>query len=237
MCGDPYNICLLIWVAKLETSHVLQSNKNKSYRGRSDRLSVSIAVPMSCSLGRKVLQYWSQAYGVVLFFEYLFYHIMLVASLYMSIASLINGVRSQSVPWWFIGYTSLVVHHLLRLYQLAAAGELLNEEVKHVLTMLSQFGFLHGDLQMICLTIARRPTESLLSLAGWAALRRSLVGKTLAFVLVTMLLIANYKLNEWTDLLKPILTLRLVYLFDNVALYHMKNQLTFYGFLKFRQIL
>ena len=41
-CGDPYNVCLLIWVAKLETSHVLQSNKNKSYRGRSDRLSVSI---------------------------------------------------------------------------------------------------------------------------------------------------------------------------------------------------
>ena len=42
MCGDPYNVCLLIWVAKLETSHVLQSNKDKSYRGRSDRLSVSI---------------------------------------------------------------------------------------------------------------------------------------------------------------------------------------------------
>ena len=42
MCGDPYNICLLICLAKLETSHVLQSNKSKSYRGRSDRLSVSI---------------------------------------------------------------------------------------------------------------------------------------------------------------------------------------------------
>ena len=35
-------ICLLIWVAKLGTSHVLQSNKNKTYRGRWDRLSVSI---------------------------------------------------------------------------------------------------------------------------------------------------------------------------------------------------
>ena len=42
MCGDPFNICLLIWVAKLEMSHVLQSNKIKSYRGRSDRLSVYI---------------------------------------------------------------------------------------------------------------------------------------------------------------------------------------------------
>ncbi len=137
-----------------------------------------------------------QAYGVVLLFEYLFYHVMLLASLYMSISSLINGVRTHSVPWWFIGYTMLVCHHLLRLYQLAAAGEVLNEEVKHVLTMLSQFGFLHGDINMLALTIARRPTESLLSLAGWASLRRSLVGKTLAFVLVTMLLIANYKLKE-----------------------------------------
>ena len=42
MCGAPYNICVLIWVAKLETSHVLQGNKNKTYRGCCDRLSVSI---------------------------------------------------------------------------------------------------------------------------------------------------------------------------------------------------
>ena len=26
-CGAPYTVCLLIWVAKLETSHVLQCNK------------------------------------------------------------------------------------------------------------------------------------------------------------------------------------------------------------------
>ena len=43
MCSNPYNLCLLIWVAKLETSHVLQSNKNKIYRGGSDCLSVSIS--------------------------------------------------------------------------------------------------------------------------------------------------------------------------------------------------
>ena len=42
MCGVSYTKCLLIWVAKLETSHVLQGNKNKTYRGRYDRLSVSI---------------------------------------------------------------------------------------------------------------------------------------------------------------------------------------------------
>ena len=31
MSGDPCNVCF--WVAKLEMSHVLQSNSNKSYRG------------------------------------------------------------------------------------------------------------------------------------------------------------------------------------------------------------
>ena len=35
-------VCLLIWVAKHATSHMLQSNKNNNYRGRSDHLSVSI---------------------------------------------------------------------------------------------------------------------------------------------------------------------------------------------------
>ena len=29
MCGVSYTVCLLIWVAKLETSHVLQGNKKK----------------------------------------------------------------------------------------------------------------------------------------------------------------------------------------------------------------
>ena len=30
MCGTPFTICLLIWVAKLETvSHVLQGDKTK----------------------------------------------------------------------------------------------------------------------------------------------------------------------------------------------------------------
>ena len=32
MCGAPYTVCLLIAVAKPETSHVLQSNKNKTYQ-------------------------------------------------------------------------------------------------------------------------------------------------------------------------------------------------------------
>ena len=38
--ATPYPVCLLFWVAKLETSHVLQSNKNKWYRGRHTFISV-----------------------------------------------------------------------------------------------------------------------------------------------------------------------------------------------------
>ena len=33
MCGAPYTVCLLILVAKLETSHVLQSNKKQNLQG------------------------------------------------------------------------------------------------------------------------------------------------------------------------------------------------------------
>ena len=40
----PYTVCLLIWVAKLEMSRVLQSNKNKTWRGRCYHLSVSMEV-------------------------------------------------------------------------------------------------------------------------------------------------------------------------------------------------
>ena len=43
MGGAPYTVCLLMQVAKLEMSHVLQGNKTKTYRCRCDRLSVSIA--------------------------------------------------------------------------------------------------------------------------------------------------------------------------------------------------
>ena len=37
-----YTICLLFLLAKLPTSHVLQGNKNPTYRGRGKGLSVSI---------------------------------------------------------------------------------------------------------------------------------------------------------------------------------------------------
>ena len=41
--APPYTTCLLVLLAKLATSHVLQSNKNKTFRGRGKRLTVSIA--------------------------------------------------------------------------------------------------------------------------------------------------------------------------------------------------
>ena len=39
--APPYTICLVIWVAKLDLSHLLQSNKNQTYRGRWERFLVS----------------------------------------------------------------------------------------------------------------------------------------------------------------------------------------------------
>ena len=49
--GSPYTICLLVLLAKLATSHVLQGNKNKTYRGRCKRLSVSIEIKHYVDLG------------------------------------------------------------------------------------------------------------------------------------------------------------------------------------------
>ena len=56
MSGAPNTIYLLILVAKLETSHVLKSNKNNNYRGRCDHLSVSIAAEpgLITSKGRNI---------------------------------------------------------------------------------------------------------------------------------------------------------------------------------------
>ena len=47
--GDLYTICLLIWVAKHATSHMLQINKNNNYMCYGDRLSVSIHIERACS--------------------------------------------------------------------------------------------------------------------------------------------------------------------------------------------
>ena len=46
----------------------------------------------------------------------------------------------------------------------------------------------------------RRPAEPPLTLAGFATIQRSLLSKTLAFVLVVMLLITNYKLDDYSNL-------------------------------------
>lgn len=69
--------------------------------------------------------------------------------------------------------------------------------MERVLIMISQFAFIHGDTNLLCLAILRRPPEPPLSLGGFASIQRSLLSKTLAFVLVVMLLITNYKLDDY----------------------------------------
>ena len=53
--GSPYTTCLLVLLEKLATSHVLQHNKNKTYRGRGKRLSVSIEVLLTFYYSNKTL--------------------------------------------------------------------------------------------------------------------------------------------------------------------------------------
>ena len=71
--------------------------------------------------------------------------------------------------------------------------------MEQVLTMISQFAFIHGDTNLLCLALLRRPPEPPLTLGGFATLQRSLLSKTLAFTLVVMLLIANYKLDDYKE--------------------------------------
>ena len=84
--------------------------------------------------------------------------------------------------------------------QLTNLGHALKEEMERVLIMISQFAFIHGDTNLLCLAILRRPVEPPLTLAGFATIERSLLSKTLAFVLVVMLLITNYKLDDYSNL-------------------------------------
>ena len=50
------------------------------------------------------------------------------------------------------------------LFQLADIGHQLKEEIERVLTMISQFAFIHGDTNLLCLALLRRPPEPPLTL-------------------------------------------------------------------------
>ena len=83
-------------------------------------------------------------------------------------------------------------------FQMSNVGHNLKEEMERVLIMISQFAFIHGDTNLLCLALLRRPQEPPLTLSGFATLQRSLLSKTLAFVLLVMLLIANYKMDDYS---------------------------------------
>ena len=54
--------------------------------------------------------------------------------------------------------------YLFLLFQLANIGHQLKEEIERVLTMISQFAFIHGDTNLLCLALLRRPPEPPLTL-------------------------------------------------------------------------
>ena len=47
---------------------------------------------------------------------------------------------------------------------MANIGHQLKEEIERVLTMISQFAFIHGDTNLLCLALLRRPPEPPLTL-------------------------------------------------------------------------
>ena len=89
-------------------------------------------------------------------------------------------------------------HFFFEIFQMSNVGHNLKEEMERVLIMISQFAFIHGDTNLLCLALLRRPQEPPLTLSGFATLQRSLLSKTLAFVLLVMLLIANYKMDDYS---------------------------------------
>ena len=65
----PYTVCLLFWIAKLETSHVLQSNKNQWY-GVDTRLSVSILVEEDDDDDPQVITALLRIFSVLTLYEF-----------------------------------------------------------------------------------------------------------------------------------------------------------------------
>ena len=76
--------------------------------------------------------------------------------LYLMLSSLVTGGRADVFPWWGVGYALLALHHLARVYQVCNVGSVVSGELERVLTMLSQFAFIHGNNDLLCFAMARR---------------------------------------------------------------------------------
>ena len=138
-------------------------------------------------------------FGPVLFYEYVLHIILLIASIYMALASGINSVRSSTLtthpPWWMVGYILLSLHHYLHLTMFCHAGEHMRRELNKVLSLVSQFGYVNNDGALLSLAIARKP-DRMLSIAGYAPLDRTTISSIFFLTLLAVIMMANFKLGE-----------------------------------------
>ena len=117
-------------------------------------------------------------YGAALYYDYALHFLLLTAHIYLSVATIINSMKSNTLssdpPWWSLGYILLASHHYLRLSQYCHAGEALTRQLDKTLSLVSQFAFVHNDNTLLSLAMARKPSVSVMSVAGqvWR-LRRS----------------------------------------------------------------
>ena len=91
-------------------------------------------------------------------------------STYLSVATVLNTVKtntfSTSPPWYSLGYMALATHHYLRMSMLCHSGEALSRQLDKTLALMSQFAYVHNDNILLGLAIARKPSVSILSVAG-----------------------------------------------------------------------
>ena len=70
-------------------------------------------------------------------------------------------------------------------------GTLLNYEINSVLTMLSQFAFIHRDTNLLCFAMVRKPARNAFSVAEFAPLERATALKVLvASMVIVAVLVA-----------------------------------------------
>ena len=60
----------------------------------------------------------------------------------------------------------LASHHYLRMSMLCHSGEALSRQLDKTLALMSQFAYVHNDTILLGLAVARKPSVSILSVAG-----------------------------------------------------------------------
>ena len=109
-------------------------------------------------------------YGAALYYDYALHFLLLTSHIYLSVATIINSMKTNSLssdpPWWSLGYILLASHHYLRLAQYCQAGEALTRQLDKTLSLVSQFAYVHNDNTLLSLAMARKPSVSVMSVAG-----------------------------------------------------------------------